>query len=555
MPDLHQSIFHRIRARFPADWQPITCSKATLIDFSHAIEDMFILHRLRGVLFTGFQESAYWRQEVERYQYLSQIAQQVCIFAGRPLPPESSYSEVRVTLPDGSPLRQEWFVIGLTEPFSILLSGLDRLEPVQDEALRRFETLWTFDPRVISDVLADLLEVVRQVRPDKAAQVEEAIACFPPRPPDAHYASLLTQKFLDHLEQQHLLAHAAIFQLDALVEARTRQLDTARRTLERILQQLSSAVIVLNERVEVVLSNDVAQLLLQGGWDSSGEQLAALQLALAECVQRETVYQRDLVLNGLTLALSSSRLEGETGERLTVVVLHDLSQLYLFDQNRQALLETLSHQLRSPLTALNNAVYLLERDPERLSEHLSTLRLSLQKLVGLVNNLLEVAETHLFAVGFLPIYVHEVLEHFMTHLGSQTWHQRIRIENSLHTRLIVQVDLKRFIFCLLDVLDCLQERLPETERIRVRIELSGIAEPNLWLSIRFSDSGEALPTQELTSLLRAASQPSQALSAATRRALRLSLARRIIEQYGGQLLIDNAPDQVRVTILIPARHG
>lgn len=253
-------------------------------------------------------------------------------------------------------MRQEWFVIGLTEPFSILLSGLDRLEPVQDEALRRFETLWTFDPRVISDVLADLLEVVRQARPDKAAQVEEAIARFPPRPPDAHYASLLTQKFLGHLEQQHLLAHAAIFQLDALVEARTRQLDTARRTLEHILQQLSSAVIVLNERAEVVLSNDVAQLLLQGSWDANGEHLAALHLALAECVQHETVYQRDLVLNGLTLALSSSRLENETGERLTVVVLHDLSQLYLFDQTRQALLETLSHQLRSPLTALNNAV-------------------------------------------------------------------------------------------------------------------------------------------------------------------------------------------------------
>lgn len=48
MPDLHQSIFHRIRAHFPPNWQPITCSKATLIDFSHAIEDTFILHRLSG---------------------------------------------------------------------------------------------------------------------------------------------------------------------------------------------------------------------------------------------------------------------------------------------------------------------------------------------------------------------------------------------------------------------------------------------------------------------------------------------------------------------------
>ncbi|PJF31283.1 MAG: hypothetical protein CUN51_05305 [Candidatus Thermofonsia Clade 1 bacterium] len=555
MPDLQHSVFHRIRAYFPADWQPITCSKATLIDFSHAIEDMFIVHRLHGVLFTGFQESAYWRREVERYRYLSQIAQQVCIFAGRPLPPESSYREVRVTLPDGSPLRQEWFVIGLTEHFSILLAGLDRLEAAEDEALRRFETLWTFDPSVISDVLGDLLDIVRQERPDKAVQVEEAVQRFPPRPPDAHYASLLIQKFLGHLEQQHLLAHKAIFHLDALVETRTRQRDAAQRTLERVLQQLTSAVIVLNERAEVVLSNDVAQLLLQGNWDSSGEHLATLRYALAECTQRTAIYQRDLVLGDMILALSSSRLENEAGEPLTVVVLHDLSQLYLFDQTRQTLLETISHQLRTPLTVLNNTVYLLERDPMRLNEHLSALRLSLQKLVSLVNNLLEVAETQLFAVGFLPIYVHDVLEHLMTHLGTQAWHQRVRVENSLHTRLIVQLDLKRFIFCLLDVLDALQERLTEDQRILVRIEIVGTAEPNLWLLIRFLDSGEALPDPEPSALLRMAGQPVQALSGATRRALRLSLARRIVEQYGGELIIENLPEQVRVSILLPAKRG
>lgn len=339
------------------------------------------------------------------------------------------------------------------------------------------------------------------------------------------------------------------------MEARTRQRDAAQRTLERVLQQLTSAVIVLNERAEVVLSNDVAQLLLQGNWDTSGEHLAALRYALTECTQKTAIYQRDLVLGEMILALSSARLENEAGEPLTVVVLHDLSQLYLFDQTRQTLLETLSHQLRTPLTVLNNTVYLLERDPMRLNEHLSALRLSLQKLVGLVNNLLEVAETQLFAVGFLPIYVHEVLEHFMTHLGTQAWHQRVRVENSLHTRLIVQLDLKRLIFCLLDVLDALQERLPENQRILVRIEMVGTAEPNLWLLIRFVDSGEALSDQELTGLLRMVGQPVQALSGATRRALRLSLARRIIEQYGGELIIENLPEQVRVSILLPAKRG
>jgi signal transduction histidine kinase/DICT domain-containing protein len=556
MPDLHHSVFHRIRALFPADWQPIVCSKATLIDFSHAIEDAFIVHRLRGVLFTGFQESSYWQQEVQRYRHISQIAQQVCIFAGRPLPQDAPYSEVRVTLPDDSPLRQEWFVIGLTEHFSILLAGLDQLAPVEHDALRRFETLWTFDSNVIGDVLAMLLDIVRQQRPDKAEQVEAALRRFPPRPPDAHYASLIVQKFLGHLEQQHLLAHAAIFQLDNLVEERTRQRDAAQRTLARVLQQLTSAVIVLNARAEIVLSNDVGQLLLQGSWDRQGEHLPILHLALAECVQQTAIYQRDLILGDLVLALSSSKLEDENGAPLTVVVLHDLSQLYLFDQTRQALLDMLSHQLRTPLTVLNNTIYLLERDPARLQEHLSALRLSLQRLVALVNNLLEIAEAQLFATGFLPIYVHEVLEHFMTHLGTQPWRERVRIENLLTARLVVQLDLKRLIFCLLDVLDCMQERLPEAANILVRIEMVGTTEPDLWLVLRFIDSGEPLPAEELLrDALRTADEPTQALSAATRRALRLSMARRIIAQYGGLLSAENAPSQTQVSVHLPARRG
>lgn len=554
MPDLHQSVFHSIRALFPVDWQPITCSKATLIDFSHAIEDVFIVHRLRGVLFTGFQESSYWQQEVQRYRHLSQIAQQVCIFAGRSLPDDATYREVRVTLPEDSPLCQEWFVIGLTEHFSILLAGLDRLEPVEHDALRRFETLWTFDPDLISSVLAMLLDLVRQQRPEKAAQVEAAVQRFPPRPPDAHYASLIVQKFLGHLEQQHLLAHAAIFHLDNLVEERTRQRDAAQQTLARVLQQLTSAVIVLNQHGEVMLSNDIGQLLLQGNWDQQGEHLPTLHRALDECVQQTAIYQRDLILGDIVLALSASKLENEDGELLTVVVLHDLSQLYLFDQTRQALLEMLSHQLRTPLTVLNNTVYLLERDPAHAQEHLSALRVSLQRLVALVNNLLEIAEAQLFAIGALPIYVHEVLEHFMTHLGTQLWRERVRVENLLTERLIVRLDLKRLIFCLLDVLDCMQERLPASESIHVRIELLSTTEPDMWLAFRFTDSGEALPVIS-HSALHMMNDPSQALSAATRRALRLNMVRRIIAQYGGLLSVENTPSGAQVSILLPARRG
>ena len=238
MPDLSQSVYSQILAHFPADWQPIRCSKSTLVDLSHSIEETFIGHHLRGVLFTGFQESRHWQQEIERYQQISRYAEQVCIFSGHPLPVESLYGEIRITLPDNTPLRQEWFVIALTEHFCCVLAGLDSLAPATHESRRMFDTIWSFDPDVITPIMQMLSLLVEDVRPEKAAHIQQALDHYPPIIPDPVYLTLLTLQFIHHLETQHQVVLDQVEHLDEVVQKRTMDLTVANQQLKQKQEQL-----------------------------------------------------------------------------------------------------------------------------------------------------------------------------------------------------------------------------------------------------------------------------------------------------------------------------
>lgn len=197
------SLFNLLREEFGEQLQPLMCTKATLVHLSHTLEDLVLTRRIPALLFTGFQESSHWREETERYRALAEIAQQVCIFAGGTLPAESSAKELHVTLRGDDPLRQEWFVVLLCEQFAVLLCGQDRQVPAAEEAMRQFETLWTFNPAMLNRVLDLLEKVVAQYRPERLAALQQARQKYPPGAPDPDVVTLFTSEMIRFEEQLH----------------------------------------------------------------------------------------------------------------------------------------------------------------------------------------------------------------------------------------------------------------------------------------------------------------------------------------------------------------
>lgn len=221
------SLFRLLREHFGETLQPMRCTKATLVHVSHTLEDLVLSQQLPALLFTGFQESSHWREETTRYRALAAIAQQVCIFAGGPLPPESSASELHVTLHGDDPLRQEWFLALLCPQFAVLLCGQDCQITTSEEALRQFDTLWSFQPLVINQVLDRLEQVIAAYRPERLEALREARQNYPPVAPDPNLITRFTAdliRFEERLQQRLTTTNRQLQQMIGTIHTREAQL-------------------------------------------------------------------------------------------------------------------------------------------------------------------------------------------------------------------------------------------------------------------------------------------------------------------------------------------
>lgn len=272
------SLFQLLREHFGAILQPMRCTKATLVHVSHTLEDLVLTQQLPALLFTGFQESSHWREETERYRALSTIAQQVCIFAGGPLPPESSARELHVTLRGDDPLRQEWFLALLCPQFAVLLCGQDRQIAAHDEAMRQFDTLWSFQPEVISQVLDRLEQVVASYRPDRLDALRAARLSYPPVAPDPDLITRFTTELIRFEEELHQRLAATSRQLQQQIRWREDLLATLVHDLRGPLQTVVLSLSMLQSPY-ISDQSEIDTVLTQG--TSAAQQLQSqIQLIL-----------------------------------------------------------------------------------------------------------------------------------------------------------------------------------------------------------------------------------------------------------------------------------
>jgi signal transduction histidine kinase/CheY-like chemotaxis protein len=170
------SLHAALRAARP-EIRPIQASKATLVATSHLVEELVARSRGPSILVSGFQHGRHWAVERDRYLELASDHEVIAVFAGREPPPEWDVRHVGIRLRDGDPLAQEWFVLALGPEVAVTLCGLDALpaaDPV-DEAERRFETIWSFDPEVARIAAEVVLDAVAESAPERVASVRAAL--------------------------------------------------------------------------------------------------------------------------------------------------------------------------------------------------------------------------------------------------------------------------------------------------------------------------------------------------------------------------------------------
>ena len=200
-PAADPSVFAVLRRQHPG-LQPQVLRKGALLALTRAIEDEYCARAEHAMLFASFQEQRYFRQSERRFNDLARTAETVTVFADFPAAAGGDGEPRQVPVPAGAPLRREWVLVCETRDYPVCLAGWEF--PGQDgtsEADRRFEALWTLDPRPVRDAARTCARLAESFSPGLNLLSQLPAEPAPPVSPDLQRATGLLTRMAAYLDR------------------------------------------------------------------------------------------------------------------------------------------------------------------------------------------------------------------------------------------------------------------------------------------------------------------------------------------------------------------
>jgi DICT domain-containing protein len=193
------SIFAAIR-RAARELPVQVMGTGSMLAISRAIEDECYAHGDRHVIFGAFQQERHFRRAAHRWRELGRTGDHSVVFAdfagSRP-----DANPVELRLEAASVLRREWAVVCDSPTFAACLAGWERTEGRPD-AGRRFEAIWTVEPRLVRHASRACVELVRKTSPELAEAIGARLEAQPIRgSDDLRNATIVTNRVVGYLDQ------------------------------------------------------------------------------------------------------------------------------------------------------------------------------------------------------------------------------------------------------------------------------------------------------------------------------------------------------------------
>jgi signal transduction histidine kinase len=252
---------------------------------------------------------------------------------------------------------------------------------------------------------------------------------------------------------------------------------------------------------------------------------------------------------------------GRTLNQLAVRLRRSEAQRRELEEARRLLLAAVSHDLRTPLTALRVVVEALDegvvKDRQTAGQYLASARQQLRHLEALIEDLFELARLEAGALELhrAPVAIDHLVEDVAESMRARAAQAGVRLETALAPGLPqAQVDGQRIARVLHNLLDNALRYTPVGGRIGLRAEQGGAT---IHLSVR--DSGTGMAAEDLSHVFEHFYRGEKSRSRRHGGAgLGLAIARGIVEAHGGQIWAESAPGQgttVRFTLPAVPRHA
>lgn len=324
---------------------------------------------------------------------------------------------------------------------------------------------------------------------------------------------------------------------------------------DRLLEAITEGIVALDERGTITFFSPGAERIT--GW-SQNETLNRPCDELFRLAETSDAFSQHIPLPGqqskilleledgrqITLGISSARLSPpDAGETGLVLVLRDISEAELIHRLLGGFLANITHEFRTPLSALAASTELLldqapDLSPAELQELLTSLYMGIISLQTLIDNLLESAslEAGRFRVYPRPSDLGEIIAEaaHMTQPLQEKYGQSLVVELPA-TIPLVQADSRRIVQILVNLLFNAIKYSPDETRITLSATVS-----QDWVRVTVADQGPGVPPGRQDEMFyRFVHYDADDAKSRHGVGLGLSVVKAIIEAHGGQVGVDN----------------
>lgn len=209
-------------------------------------------------------------------------------------------------------------------------------------------------------------------------------------------------------------------------------------------------------------------------------------------------------------------------------------------------LANMSHELRTPMHAILGFARLsLKRvdkaADEKLATMLNNIHISGERLLGLLNELLDLSklESGKTSFDFKEADLQRVLQQVLAELDPLLAAKQIQVQTETAADTVVVHDAKFMMQVFVNILSNAIKFSPVGSTINVRFSEAKIDESSAALQCCISDQGMGIPPDELEIVFNKFSQSSKTSSGAGGTGLGLSIVREILGAHGGRIWAEN----------------
>ncbi len=349
-----------------------------------------------------------------------------------------------------------------------------------------------------------------------------------------------------------LAGYAAV----AIENARAYQrIEQERKKLETLLTKIEDGVVIVDHDGQLILVNrKVRDIFGLGGINISGKNVQDIipnsdLLGLLNNEKRKGPLRAEIALEDGHIYYAQLSPISEVG---LVVTMQDITHLKELDRIKSDFVNTVSHDLRSPLTAILGYIELIDRVGPvntQQSEFIRRVQISVHSITALINDLLDLGRIE---AGFdtrnelvpLAAIIHYAIEGLTSRVEEKNQELSVLIDDHLPGILGNPVRLRQM---LNNLIGNAIKYTPEGGRIQITGRLEGEQ-----IILQVCDDGPGIPTADQPYIFDKFYRGSNVLSDTPGTGLGLAIVKSITENHHGRIWVNSSPGVGSIfTIVLP----